>query len=45
MHPILHEDKEKRGGFSGAKTKHSAVASEAPPRLVQKLGRWLSMRV
>src|ERR1700685_1342943 len=28
-----------------AKTKHSAVASEAPPRLVQKLGRWFSMGV
>jgi hypothetical protein len=45
MHPILHEDRKKRGGFSGAKTRHSVVASEALPRLAQKLGRWLSLRV
>jgi hypothetical protein len=45
MHPILHEDKKKRGGFSGAKTRHSVVASEAPPRLVEELGGRFSLLV
>jgi len=45
MHPILHEDKEKRGASPESKTRQDAVICEASPRLVQKLGGRSSLRV
>ena len=44
-HPILHENKEKRGAFPGAKTRHGVVTCEASPRLVQELGGRFSLCV
>ena len=35
---FLHENKQKPGGFPGAKTRHGVVIAEAPPRLAQGSG-------
>jgi hypothetical protein len=35
---FLHENKQKRSGFPGAKTRHGVVIAEAPPRLAQGSG-------
>jgi hypothetical protein len=39
MHPLLHEDKDKRGACSASKTRQRVCKSETSPRLVQELGR------
>ena len=45
MHPILHEDKGKRGIFPGSKTRQRDVTSETSPRVVQELSGRFSLRV
>jgi hypothetical protein len=40
---MLHENKEERGAFPESKTRHGVATSEAPPRLVQKLGGRFSL--
>jgi hypothetical protein len=45
MHPMLHGYEEKRAASPAAKARHGVVVSEAQPRLVQKPGRRISVRL
>ena len=45
MHPMLHGYKKKRSAPPRAKASHGVVISEAQPRLVQKLGRRIPVRL
>jgi hypothetical protein len=45
MHPMLHGYKKKRAASPGAKASHGVIISEAQPRLVQKLGRRIPVRL
>jgi len=45
MHPILYENKEKRGAFPSAKTRHGVATPEASQRLVQELGGRFSLNL
>jgi hypothetical protein len=44
-HPMLHEYKKKRAASPSAKASHGVVISQAQPRLVQKLGRRIPVRL
>jgi hypothetical protein len=45
MHPMLHGYKKKRAASPRAKASHGVIISEAQPRLVQKLGRRIPVRL